>query len=63
MSQHTEFDSEFISSVRGHIRVLYPAHSAGSLLDDATVVFDGFTPLCAPPQSELWSARDCLLIT
>lgn len=63
MQRPSDRQVDFLSSLTGHLQFLYPDHDLETLQRQTIAVFDGFTPPRPPEDSELWSARDCVLIT
>lgn len=63
MQRNSDRDVAFLSSLTGHFQFLYPDHDTDDLLRRSVAVFDGFAPAEDTAEGELWSARDCLLIT
>ncbi|TWT92423.1 sugar phosphorylase [Stieleria varia] len=55
--------SQVHSQLCQHIGFLYPEADAEELAETVLMVFDGFEPQVPLPLHELWSERDCLLIT
>jgi len=63
MPQHSDENADFLSSLSGHLELLYPEHSVDSLIADVNRVFGNFSSVSTNGVSDRWSARDCILIT
>ena len=63
MSPNSQLPDDVRSSVTAHLQTLYPDHDVELLISRIVVAFAEFTRRETRPATDLWSQRECLLIT